>query len=94
MRCRVDHQTGHRDRKRRGRKSLRSWNNAAQHGFDMRQQHVKIKGLGDLVIRPQFQAQHLIQFTPSSSEKNHRRADMLAEMAQSIQTIQTGQPDI
>ena len=65
-----------------------------QNRFDMRQHHVNIEGLGDVVIRAQFKTNHLIQFPAASGEKDDREIVLGFQVPQGIQSIHARQTDV
>jgi len=66
----------------------------SQPGLNPGHQDIHVEGLGDVVNRPELEAQHLIQGTPSRGEEDDRRADLGAKSRQSIQTIDAGKADV
>jgi hypothetical protein len=53
--------------------------NPAQHDLDPGQQHILIKGLGDVILGPQLEAQHLVQFPSPGGQKDDRYPALIVE---------------
>ena len=67
---------------------------APQHGLDARQQHVRVEGLGDVVVGAQLQPQNGIQLTAASRDEDHRRVGLLLEQPQRVQAVHAGQAHV
>ena len=70
---------------------------AAQHSFDAGHQFARRKGLGDVVVRPQFEAENAIVFAGARGEKddgNGGKAGVIAQAAANIETIAAGHHDV
>ena len=67
---------------------------SAQHCFNMRQQNVHIEWFGDIIVSAEFQPHHFVQLAPAGGEEDHRHRKLVFELAQCVQPIHAGQPDV
>ena len=67
----------------------------AQGGADPGQQLLDGEGLGDIVVRPQIQAGHLVHGGVPGGEQDHRQGLVLpADAPQHLQPVEPGQHDV
>ena len=64
---------------------------AAQHGLDTRHQLLGLKGLGHIIIRAQFQSQHLVEGFVARSEHDDGHLAGLADLLEHLQAVHAGQ---
>jgi hypothetical protein len=70
---------------------------APQHGLHARHQLPRAEGLGNVVVRAQFQAEHAVGFTAARREEDHRDRSQrlrLADLATEFQAIFAGNHDV
>ena len=66
-----------------------------QDRLDVRQKHVGVERLGNVIVGAQFESQDLLQLTAACGDEDDRRGvRLLAEMPERIQAIHAGQPDV
>ena len=66
----------------------------ADGGADAGQQLVGAEGLGQVVVSTQVQGGHFVFFVGAGGNDHHREAGPAPELAQNIQAVHVGQPQI
>lgn len=65
-----------------------------QHSFNSSQEYIQIKRFSDIVICSQLQSKHLVKLASPCGEEDDGHAHVLSKVAQGIQAIHAGQPNI
>ncbi len=60
----------------------------------MRDEHIHIKRLGQVIVRTEFQPQDFIQIAAAGGDENDRDVELRFEMLDGVQAVHAGQADI
>ena len=67
---------------------------AAQHGLDAREQLLRLKRFGDIIVRAELEAEHLVERFVLRGQHDDRHVRRFADFAQHLPAVHAGQHQI